>query len=71
MNKRLHAGEADVHLRHLQLVVEVADRPQALDDDRRVLGPAEIDEQATERLDPYVAVDGGHFAEHVDALLDR
>src|SRR3954452_24015574 len=43
---RLDAGERMVHLGHLQLVVEVADRAQTLDDDRDVVSPAEVDEQS-------------------------
>ena len=69
--QRLDAGEAVVHLGHLQLVVEVADRAQALDDGRDVALLAEVDEQAVEGLDPDVAVLGGDLADQVDPLLDR
>src|SRR5215475_6203693 len=44
----LDAGQPVVHLRHLQFVVEVADRAQALDDDRDVVGTAVLDQQPVE-----------------------
>ena len=43
-----------VHLRHLQLVVEVGDRAQALHDRVRALVLGEVDEQALEELDADV-----------------
>src|SRR5690606_22805106 len=66
----LDAGEAVVHLGHLQFVVEVADRAQALDDGGDVALLAEVDEEAVEGLDTDVAVLGGDPADQVDPLLD-
>src|SRR5690348_1087594 len=68
--QRLDAREAVVHLGHLQLVVEVADRAQALDDGRDVALLAEVDEEAVEGLDADVAVLGGDLADQVDPLVD-
>ena len=53
--ERVDAREALVHLRHLQLVVEVGDGPEALHDRVGAVVPGEVDEQALEELDPDVA----------------
>ena len=50
-----------VHLRHLQLVVEVGDGAQALDDRVGAVLLGEIDEQALEELDAHVAQVRGDF----------
>src|SRR4051794_37173695 len=68
--QRLDPGQAVVHLRHLQLVVEIAHRAQPFDHDRGLLRPAEVDQQAAEGLDPDIAVRLRHLAENLDALLD-
>src|SRR3954452_18873222 len=67
---RLDAGQAMVHLRHLELVVEVADRPQALDDHLDRVGLAEVDDQPVEAVDDDVAVLLRRLAEHLGALLE-
>src|SRR4051794_7504493 len=46
--QRLDLRERMVHLSHLQLVVEVADRAQTFDDDADPVGFAEVDEQSVE-----------------------
>ena len=66
----VHAGQAAVHLGHLQFVVEVADGPQTLDDHRDLVGAAVVHDQALERVDPNVAVRRGHLGEHLAAFLD-
>ena len=48
--------QAGVHLGHLQLVVEVADRAQSLDDRVDVVRAAEVGEQPGEAGDPDVGV---------------
>src|SRR6185369_5135780 len=52
--QRLDASQPGVHLRHLQLIVEVADRAQAFDDRLDAVGPAEVDQQPMRRLDDDV-----------------
>src|SRR5438034_7593399 len=44
-------SEVPVHERHLKLVLEVAHRPQAPDDERRARRAGEVGEQAAERAD--------------------
>ena len=61
--------QALVHLRHLQLVLEVGDGPQALHDDLRTVVACEVDDEALERLDPHVAQVAEGVAEHLPALL--
>src|SRR5882757_6130758 len=67
----LHPGQPDVHLRHLQLVVEVADRAQPLDDGGDVALLAEVDQQAVEGLHLDVAQFGRDLLDQGDALVDR
>ncbi len=66
----LDPGQAIVHLRHLQLVVEVADRTQSLDDRRDAVGRAVVDEQPVPGVDAH----GGHLRrgllEHREAFVD-
>lgn len=69
--ERLDAGEAVVHLGHLELVVEVADGPQALHDRRDVALLAEVDQEAVEGLHLDVAEVRGDLADQVDPLVDR
>ena len=66
----LDAGQLAVHLGHLELVLEVADRAQALDDHRDVVRPAVVDEQALEAVDDDVGQVGDRLAEQVHALVD-
>ena len=68
--ERVDAREALVHLRHLELVVEVGDGPEALHDRGRVVVAREVDEQALEELDRDVAEVRGLLVEHVLALLE-
>ena len=58
-----------VHLRHLELVVEVADRAQALDDRPDAVLLAEVGEQAVEAGDGDVGEVGAGLLEHRDPLL--
>ena len=60
-----------VHQRHLELVLEVAHRPQPSDDDGGADPLGELGEQAVERLDgdPRVAAD--RLPQHAEALLHR
>ena len=60
-----------VHLRHLELVVEVRHGAQALHDRLGPVIPGEIDQQALEELDLDVAEVGRHLAQHLLALLER
>src|ERR1700744_3875099 len=69
--QRLDLGDPVVHLGHLHLVVEVADRPQALDHGRDAVLFAEVDQQPVEAVDPDIAELGGHGAQHLDALVHR
>src|SRR4051812_26210792 len=69
--ERVDAREALVHLRHLELVVEVRDCPEALHDRRRVVVAREVDQQALEELDRHVPEVRGLLVEHVLALLER
>src|SRR6266851_4644577 len=69
--QRLDLGHPVVHLRHLHLVLEVADGAQALDHRGDPVGRAEVHQQAVEPLDPDVAVAAGDLAEHLDPLVDR
>ena len=55
----LHARvEAGVHARHLELVFEVGDGPQAADDDRSPSLGHEVHEQVVEGLEYRVALFG-------------
>ena len=65
------ARELLVHLRHLELVVEVGDRPQALHDRLGAVLLGEVDEQALEELDPHVGEVRDLLGEHLLALLER
>src|SRR5690349_17562325 len=67
--QRLYAGQAVVHLRHHLLVLEVADRAEPLDDDRDVVGPAEVDDQPVESGYPHILVADGDLAEHLHPLV--
>src|SRR5680860_1822837 len=59
------ARETLVHLRHLELVVEVGDSPQTLDDRFCPVLLGEVDEQAFEELDLHVrAVSYTHLRAH-------
>src|SRR4029077_2036869 len=69
--QRLDLGHPVVHLRHLHLVLEVADGPQPLDHRADPVGRAEVHQQAVEPLDLDVAVAAGDLAQHLDALVDR
>src|SRR5215467_8771217 len=69
--ERLDLGHPVVHLRHLHLVLEIADGSQPLDHRGDPVGRAEVHEQAVEPLDPDVAVTAGDLAQHLDALVDR
>src|SRR5207247_7059767 len=69
--QRLDLGHPVVHLRHLHLVLEVADGPQPLDHRGDPVGRAEVHQQAVEPLDLDVAVASGDLAQHLDALVDR
>ena len=60
-----------VHLRHLQLVVEVGDGPEALHDRLGAVVAGEVDEQALEELDAHVVEVGDLLGEHLLALLER
>ena len=66
---RLDGRQRGVHLGHLELVVEVADRAQALDDRVHVVGQAEVGEQAGEAVDADVVPARAGLLEHGDALL--
>ena len=59
-----------VHLGHLQLVVEVGDRAEALDDRLGAVLLGELDEQALEELDPHVGEVRDLLGEHLLALLE-
>ena len=59
-----------VHLRHLQLVVEVGDRPQALHDRLRAVVRGEVDDEALERLDAHVVEVADGLGQHLLALLE-
>src|SRR4051794_21095142 len=63
-------GLHPVELPHLQLVLEVGDRAQALDDRPGADGPREVDDQDAERLGPDVAERLGRLADERQALLD-
>src|SRR5215472_61230 len=69
--QRLDLGHPVVHLRHLHLVLEVADGAQPLDHRGDPVGRAEVHQQAVEPLDSDVAVAAGDLAQHLDALVDR
>jgi len=64
-----------VHVRHLQLVLEVRDRAQAAQDDSGVLALAVVDEEPVEGVDLHAAGVFAHLfdrlADHLDALVDR
>src|ERR1700727_2939234 len=68
--QRLDLGETVVHLGHLHLVLEVADRPQALHDRLDPVDPAKLDQQPPERPDLDILQAGGHVAEHLDPFLN-
>jgi len=53
-------AEPAVHVRQLELVLEVGERAQAADDDRRAAAPAVVGQQALKRVDlqPRVAAQG-------------
>src|SRR6266516_2205680 len=61
--------QAPVHLRHLQLVVEVAHGPKTLDDHRDVVGLAVVDGEAAERVDANLRELAGRLLQHRDALV--
>src|SRR6516164_2596310 len=69
--QRLDLGHPVVHLRHLHLVLEVADGAQPLDHRGDPVGRTEVHQQAVEPLDPDVAVAAGDLAQHLHALVDR
>src|ERR1700729_2092588 len=69
--QRLDLGETVVHLGYLHLVLEVADRPQALHDRLDPVDPAKLDQQPPERPDFDILQAGGHLAEHLDPFLHR
>src|SRR5204863_3090176 len=69
--QRLDLGHPVVHLRHLHLVLEVADGTQPLDHRADPVGRAEVHQQAVEPLDLDIAVTAGDLAQHLDALVDR
>ena len=60
-----------VHLRHLELVLEVAGGPQALDDRDRTAGPRPLGEEASELGDLQAIVGGEARADHRGALFHR
>ena len=66
----LDAGQLAVHLGHLQLVLEVADRAQALHDHRDLVGAAVVDQQALEAVDGDVGQVGDGLAQQLHALVD-
>ena len=63
-------GEPLVHLRHLQLVVEVGDGPQALHDRVGAVLAGEVDEQPLEELDADVVEVRGRLLQHLLALFE-
>ena len=68
--QRLDVGQLAVHLGHLQLVLEVADRAQALHDHRDVVRAAVVDQQALEAVDGDVGQVGDGVAQQLHALVD-
>src|SRR4051812_2041078 len=66
----LDLAEPVVHLRHLELVVEVTDGAQALGDDLNVVFAAEVHDQAVEGVDANIGVVSCALLEELDALLD-
>src|SRR5256886_3956501 len=68
--QRLDLGETVVHLRHLHLVLEVADRAQALHDRGDATRAAEINQQPGELVHADVGQVGRHFPQHREPLLD-
>ena len=69
--ERVDAGEALVHLRHLQLVVEVGDGAQTLDDRVGAVLTGEVDEETLEELDADVGEVRGALLQHLLALFER
>src|SRR3954452_5277590 len=67
--QRVDPREAAIHLRHLELVVEVADGPETFDDHRNAVGAAVVDHEALEAGDADVLVLRGDLAEQLAALV--
>ena len=65
---RVDPAELAVHLRHLQLVVEVR-RAQALADHLGALSGAEVDQQPVEQHHLHVRPVGRHLPQHLHPLL--
>src|SRR5680860_1109982 len=66
----LDVADAVVHLRHLQLVLEVADGAQSLDDDANVVSATEVHQQPGEGLHGDVAQMSGDLLQQRDPLAD-
>src|SRR6218665_2594656 len=62
-------GHLAIELVHLELVLEVGDRAQALDDRLGTVLAGELDEQVVERLDLHVAQHGDLSLDELDSLL--
>src|SRR5690606_15753774 len=70
--RRLDVGvELTVQVRHLQLVLEVGDRAQALDYDPGADLPGVVGEEAVERVDDHVLHVGHDLPDDLHALLGR
>ena len=68
--QRLDARELTVHLGHLQLVLEVRHRPQALDDRRGPDVAGHVHDQGRHRDDAHVRQVGEGLLEHLLALVE-
>src|SRR5699024_6217849 len=65
------AGELAVHLSHLQLVVEIADRAQPFHDRGDVVVATVVHHQAVPGVDADVRQCRGGVPQHLDPLVDR
>jgi hypothetical protein len=61
--------QSSVHERHLELVFEIAHRPQAPDDDRRTHLLGELRQQPVERVDRDPRVATHRLAQEAEPLL--
>ena len=59
-----------VHARHLQLEVEIGNRPQPADQDAGLQLGEKIDQQPGKTLDPGVGVRGQHLAQDLHTFVD-